>query len=163
MKSSVLIVTTLLVLGSLNWLIIGKEMILRSGRTVLCELAPRDPRSIMQGDYMVLGYAIAQDAASHVPEGTSDGDLILTLDENDVATFQRVDNDTPLASTEVRVRFRSRSGFFGAGTIQIGAESYFFQEGRAEHFNEAKYGELKVASTGECILIGLRNYQLEPL
>jgi uncharacterized membrane-anchored protein len=163
MKSSVLIVTTLLVLGTLNWLIIGKELILRSGRTVLCELAPRDPRSIMQGDYMVLRYAIALDAASHVPKGTSDGNLILTLDEHDVATFQRVDNDTPLASTEVRVRFRSRTGFFGGGSIQIGAESYFFQEGRAEHFNEARYGELKVASSGECILVGLRNAERKPL
>ena len=163
MKSATLIVTSLFVLGSLNWMIIAKERVLKTGRTVLCELAPRDPRSLMQGDYMVLQYSVAAAAAARVPADVFDGHIILTLNENDVATFQRFDNGTPLASGEVRIRFRRRHQGFWRAAIQLGAESYFFQEGRAQEFEKAKYGELKVAPDGESILVGLRNLELEPL
>jgi uncharacterized membrane-anchored protein len=144
-KTPALIVSTLLVLASLNWLIVAKERILQTGQTVLCELAPRDPRSIMQGDYMFLRYSVAEAAA------------------NDIATFKRLDDDTALAGNEVRIRFRRRQQGFPQGMIRIGAESYFFQEGRADDFSKAKYGELKVAPSGECILVGLRTVELERL
>lgn len=157
MKTSPLIVTTLLVLGSLNWLIIAKERVLQTGRTVLCELAPVDPRSLMQGDYMVLRYAVAEDAAQHVGERIHDGILVLSLDQHDVAKFERIDNDTALADNEVRIRFRRGHQGFRRGMIRLGAESYFFQEGRADDFSQAKYGELKVAPNGDCILVGLRD------
>ena len=157
MKTPTLIVTTLLVLGSLNWMIIAKERILKTGRTVLCELAPVDPRSLMQGDYMILGYAVAEDASSRIPADTHDGHLILSLNRNDVASFERIDDESPLAENEVRITFRRRRSSFWRSRIRIGAESYFFQEGRADDFDKAKYGELKVAPNGECILIGLRD------
>lgn len=158
MNRSLLLATSLLVLGSLNWLIIAKERVLSSGRTVLCELAPVDPRSIMQGDYMTLRYRIADDAAKHVPANTFDGHLILKLNADDVASFQRLDDSEPLADDEVRIRFRRRhSGSWMRDALRIGAESYFFQEGRGDHFAKARYGELKVAPSGECILVGLRD------
>ncbi len=40
----------------LNFLIYKKENILKSGKTVLLKLAPRDPRSLIQGDFMSLRY-----------------------------------------------------------------------------------------------------------
>src|SRR6185436_18060197 len=40
-----------LVLGAVNWSIWGKERIKASGAVVYLDLAPLDPRSIMQGDY----------------------------------------------------------------------------------------------------------------
>jgi len=163
MKSRILLVTSLLVLGTLNWMIIAKERLINSGQTVLCELAPVDPRSLMQGDYMILRFAIADDAAPHISEKTFDGLLVLRLDENDVAQFQRLDDGTPLAANEARIRFRRRQNSFRRGTIRIGAESYFFQEGRADDFDQAKYGELKVSPNGECILIGLRDAKLQRL
>jgi uncharacterized membrane-anchored protein len=163
MKTSTLIVTSVLVLGCLNWLIIAKERVLQSGRTVLCELVPVDPRSLIQGDYMVLRYAIAEDSAPHILENTYDGLLVLRLDENNVAKFQRVDDGSPLGANEARILFRRRQNSFRRGTIRIGAESYFFEEGRANDFSRAKYGELKVAPNGECILVGLRDAKLKPL
>lgn len=157
MKTPTLIITSLLVLGCLNWMIVAKEKLLQSGRSVLCELAPVDPRSLMQGDYMVLRYAVAEDAAQHVGDEIHDGILVLSLDQHDVAKFERLDNNTELADNEVRIRFRCGHQGFRRGMIRLGAESYFFQEGRADEFSEAKYGELKVAPNGECILIGLRD------
>ena len=54
-QSRILIITNLLLLlGYLNWSIYQKEQTLRDGQLVLFELAPVDPRSLMQGDYMSL-------------------------------------------------------------------------------------------------------------
>ena len=56
-QSRILIITNLLLLlGYLNWSIYQKEQTLRDGQLVLFELAPVDPRSLMQGDYMSLRY-----------------------------------------------------------------------------------------------------------
>ncbi|MCI0507948.1 MAG: GDYXXLXY domain-containing protein, partial [Gammaproteobacteria bacterium] len=48
-----------------NYFIISKEQVLANGKVMLLDLAPRDPRSILQGDYMVLRYRMAADIASH--------------------------------------------------------------------------------------------------
>ena len=39
--------------------------------------------------------------------------------------------------------------------INIGAESYFFQEGEADKYENAKYGGIKVNHQGNSLLIGL--------
>src|SRR5690606_1427760 len=44
----------LLLLGYFNYSIRQKEALLKTRKSVLLELAPVDPRSIMQGDYMEL-------------------------------------------------------------------------------------------------------------
>lgn len=163
MKSRILLVTSLLVPGTLNWMIIAKERLINSGQTVLCELAPVDPRSLIQGDYMALRYKVAEDARSALSAETYDGILVLRLDENDVAQFQRLDDGSPLADDEVRIRFRRRHQNTRRGMIRIGAESYFFQEGRSDDFDKAKYGELKVAPNGESILVGLQDAKLQRL
>ena len=51
----------LLVLGALNFAIVGKERIRRDGEVVYLPLAPVDPRSLIQGDYMALRFALARD------------------------------------------------------------------------------------------------------
>ena len=44
--------------------IVKKEELLKDGQLVLFELAPVDPRSLMQGDYMTLRYKISEDIHS---------------------------------------------------------------------------------------------------
>ncbi|MCP4195431.1 MAG: GDYXXLXY domain-containing protein [Planctomycetaceae bacterium] len=48
----------------------------------------------------------------------------------------------------------------GAQGIRIGTDSFFFQEGHAKDYANAKYGELKVAPRGGSVLVGLRNADL---
>src|SRR3546814_7520410 len=48
-----------LVLGAVNLQVLQKQRVLDDGRTVLLALRPVDPRSLIQGDYMVLRYAEA--------------------------------------------------------------------------------------------------------
>jgi len=84
---------------------------------------------------------------------------VLRVDGNRVGTFVRVDDPkSPLGPDELFIRYRSRTG-----QVRIGAESYLFQEGQAKTLDGAKYGELRVSSGGESVLVGLRDAQRRPL
>ncbi len=140
-------------------LVIQKERVLRSDKVLLLELAPVDPRSLMQGDYMILDYAISQDRRGDTDTLPADGRVVLKLDANGVGTFARYDTpETPLAADELKLRYRVRKGRF-----QLGAESFFFQEGHADRYEGARYGELRVADDGDSVLVGLRDAQRQPL
>ena len=54
-----IVVGALLVLGAVNFSIAGKERIKRDGEVIYLDLAPVDPRSLMQGDYMTLRFRLA--------------------------------------------------------------------------------------------------------
>ena len=139
-------------------LIVQKESLLATGKPVLLELAPRDPRSLMQGDYMVLNYAISRER--WWDRGwPRDGHLVLRLDEQGVGQFVRVHEPSPpLAPDEFLLRYRLRDG-----RIRLGAEAFFFQEGHASRYDAARYGELRVAANGTSVLVGLRGKDREPL
>jgi uncharacterized membrane-anchored protein len=156
-QSISLAVLTLLVLLVVNFLIFQKERLLASGQTVFLELAPVDPRSLIQGDYMALRYKIARDAP--ISDQVTDGYLVLKLDGRNVAAFSRVYRPgETLAPDERIIRYRTRYG-----EVRLGAESFFFQEGHADYYNNARYGELRLAESGETVLVGLRGEQLEEL
>ena len=61
MRNKVAIIAGLIVLILVNWSIAGKERHLKEGRIVYLELAPVDPRSLMQGDYMALNFKLANE------------------------------------------------------------------------------------------------------
>ena len=46
-------------IGILSWMIASRAMILRSGREVVLEVEPVDPRDLLRGDYVRLGYNIS--------------------------------------------------------------------------------------------------------
>ena len=138
---------------------------------VLVELAPVDPRSLMQGDYMALQFRLANDtraalmkaraAAGTQAQGTlaaADGRIVATLDANGVATYARLDDGSALAENEIYLRYRVRQG-----RIRLGTNAYFFEEGTAKRYEAAQYGELRVAPDGELLLTGLRGKDLKPL
>lgn len=137
-----------------GWAIWDKEQTLRQGTTVLLPLRPRDPRSLMQGDYMVLRYAMEDHVlALDPPPGR--GTLIIALDDQGVATFARMGRGGPLGPGELRLGFRHVP--LGNPQVRIGAESFFFQEGTAERYERARYGELVVDDDGHAVLVGLRD------
>ena len=147
-----------LVLVATVALVVQKEAVLAGGRVVLLELAPVDPRSLIQGDYMVLDYAISQTWREGIEAPQEDGNVVLHLDAHDVGTFVRYEKPgTPPGPEEVRVRFRVRNM-----RLRLGAEAFFFQEGHADRYALARYGELRVMDNGTSVLVGLRdaNYQL---
>ncbi len=159
MRAAVIFGGLALALGAPAGLVAQKEYVLATGRPVLLELAPRDPRSLMQGDYMVLDYAISREQQQQDPGQPRDGHLVLRLDEQGVGRFVRLDTpETPLAPGEFKLRYRVRQG-----RVRLGAESFFFQEGHAGRYEQARYGELRVAGSGASVLVGLRDEQREPM
>jgi len=142
-----------LVLAVINYDILAKQDTIANGRLVLLPLRPVDPRSLMQGDYMVLRYADSTfPPAEMIGNLSSRGTLVLRLDESNIGRFARMDDGTPLAPDEVRVRFKGMSGQMEP---RLGAESFFFQEGDGEIYAHAKFGMLRVDPSGNSILIGL--------
>lgn len=144
----------LLVLFLFNKSIIEKEKILSEGKLVLLRLAPVDPRSLMQGDYMRLNYEISRNIHSDsIPKR---GYCIVKLDENGVGTKIRLQNDIkPLNEGEYAIVYTASNW-----RINIGAESYFFEEGQAEKYDSAKYGGMKIDNQGNNLLIGLYDENL---
>lgn len=139
-----------------NYGIYGKEMLIRTGEPVLLALAPVDPRSLIQGDYMDLRYAIATELENQ--EIPRRGQLVITLDENNVAGLVRIDDGTPLAPDERLLKY-----YFHEWRVDLGAPSFFFQEGTADLYQTAEYGELRVDAQGNSVLVGLRNSDFEQL
>jgi len=159
MKIRLVILWLVAVAGLLfvNYGIYGREQLIRDGQPILLELAPVDPRSLIQGDYMALRYKIAADLENqeNVPLR---GKLVITMAENGVASFVRIDDGTPLGPNERLLNYYKHEW-----QIDLGAPSFFFEEGTADAYVTAKYGEMRVDEGGTSVLIGLRDEKLQPL
>jgi uncharacterized membrane-anchored protein len=146
---ALVVINLILLLVGVAWSVREKEILLSEGELLLFELAPVDPRSLIQGDYVSLSYAVAQEwSHDSLPKN---GFIVVTKDENGVARRERLQANTePLAPDEYLVNY-SASGW----QLHIGAESYFFQEGQGNRFEAAKYGGLRVDGRGNSLLVGL--------
>ena len=205
--------------------IFSKEQIIRNGQHVFLQLRPVDPRSLMQGDYMALGFVVTDDIELNLSSrreqvGKSqdrdqepvaqrhdvfvrDGVVQLVLDERRVASLvdkperpdpeqvaevaveagrsPAVDKEQLAAVAKARqereaarsrraqdiasgklqvIRLRYQNGPAG---VQISTNAWFFQEGQAERFQGARYGEFVVDASGQALLIGMRDKDLKPL
>lgn len=146
----------LLLLIYFNWSVFEKEQTLTRGELILFRLAPVDPRSLMQGDYMALNYEVASglslaDSLAFVPP---QGYAILALDSNRVARIVRLQPTTEgLSAGELFINYHK--GRYGA--LKLGAESFFFEEGQGKAYEEAVYGGLRIDKSGNSILVGLYN------
>ncbi|MFI3219318.1 MAG: GDYXXLXY domain-containing protein [Methylococcales bacterium] len=80
------------------------------------------------------------------------------LDEKNIASFKRLANDTPLANNEILLRYRIRNE-----QVKFATNAYFFEEGQAERYQSAKYGEFRVSEDGELLLTQLRDVNLAVL
>ncbi len=158
----VAVLAGVLILALLNWNIFKRERLIEQGRIVLLQLAPVDPRSLMQGDYMALHFALANELQRTTSRGepSEDGIAILNLDERNIAQFVRLDDGQPLQSGEVRLRYRVRDG---RGNIKIATNAFFFEEGQGAIYETARYGEFRVDDSGDAILTQLRDEQLKVL
>ena len=147
----------LLVLGALNFSIVGKERIKRSGEVVYLRLAPVDPRSLMQGDYMALRFALVPTLEKAVAGSAREGEVRLAEVSVGADRVGVLADSTAAATLKLRYRIRN-------GQVWLGTNAFFFQEGDAERFNAARYGEFRVdRESGEAVLVGLRDEALKAL
>jgi len=158
MRKAVALAAGLLVLLLVNYGIYRRERLLTKGRVVFLALSPVDPRSLMQGDYMRLSFAAADHAFSRERTPPADGHLVVALDRQGVGRFRRLADTAPLQPNEVALRYRIRRG-----QANLATNAFFFEEGQAKAFANARFGEFRVSRDGEMILTGLRGPHLEPL
>lgn len=154
-KWLIILLNLILLLVYFNYSVVKKEELLKNGQLILLELAPVDPRSLMQGDYMALRYKISESIDyNNMPKR---GYCVVRLNANGVANKVRFQKDlTPLNEGEHFIKYTSSD----LQNVNIGAESFFFQEGQAEKYDKAKYGGVKIDKNGNSLLIGLYNEQL---
>jgi uncharacterized membrane-anchored protein len=160
MSRALIALGALLVFGALNFAIYGKEHIRRSGDVVYLPLAPVDPRSLIQGDYMALRFAIVRDIEGREgrnDRGAREGSISfapIALDDRRIAALA-ADGAAPALTLRYRIR---------NGRVWLGTNAFFFEEGTAERFSKARYGEFRVdAASREAVLVGLRDADLNAL
>lgn len=165
MRRILIVANAVLALAAINWAIFDKERHLAHGEVVYLELAPVDPRSLMQGDYMALRFAMGDRIQAALYEeasaGTSadrvgDGHAIVRRDDDGIAHFQRLAHDeAPLAEDEMRLRYRVRDG-----RVRFATDAFFFQEGHAERYEAARYGQFRVNGRGDLLLVAMHGESL---
>jgi uncharacterized membrane-anchored protein len=159
MRKLIVVLTGVLLLGLVNVTIYQREQLRTHGRVVLLELIPVDPRSLMQGDYMALNFAVANAAfPNRHSEKSEDGQIVVTVDERGVGSFKRFADSSPLTANEAVLAYRIRND-----QVKFATNAFFFQEGHAQDYQGARYGEFKVSPEGELLLTNLRGANLAVL
>ena len=127
----------LLVLGAVNFSILGKERIKRNGDVIYLDLAPVDPRSLMQGDYMTLRFRLADQIQATLrkpgDEPPREGEqrfADIALDPRGIASLAR-----PGLPATHRLRYRIRHD-----AVWLGTNAFFFEEGSDKRYACARFG-----------------------
>jgi uncharacterized membrane-anchored protein len=169
-RRNLVLASMLIVLAGINWSIAGKEKHLGTGHIVYLDLAPVDPRSLMQGDYMALRFRIGVQVYQALPKSEeykrwrhnaegADGYVIVAQDDKGVAQFNRLYSEgEQLAKNELRLRYRVRNG-----AVKFATNAFFFEEGQGELYESARYGQFRVNDTGDLLLAAMYDKDLAKL
>lgn len=158
-----ILATWVLVVAVALFAIQGHERTLQQGERVLLRLAPVDPRSLMQGDYMALRFTV-DGRLMHLPDRMSKAGETMPdfahfrVDALGQAEFEGV-GDTPRSGPgRISMRIRSING-----RLTVGPNAFFFQEGTGELYEEAQWGGFRVAKDGTALLVSLHDAELEAI
>ena len=159
-------------LGAVNYKVQQFEDVLATGKPVVLKIAPVDPRSLMQGDYMVLNYAILSEfqqsqvlpesneplesnepietvesnEITGIDESSPSGNkayLLVHLDQNHVATFCEAQSEIPTDFKHCTPNVYLPIRYKGGWLPKLPSQDYFFAEGKGEHYAQAEYAEYR--------------------
>jgi uncharacterized membrane-anchored protein len=149
--------TALATLAVVNVGIWEKENIIAQGQPVFVELAPVDPRSLMQGDYMRLAFHVPGAVGTALGAPSGERRLVVArLDGRGVATLLRPASpgESP-ADGELLVELTPKGGRWG-----LASDAWYFKEGDGKRWEAARYGEFRVAADGQVLLVGMADAEL---
>lgn len=149
--------SVVLMLASVNWQIWQQEDLLARGRIVYFDIGPVDPRSLMQGDYMTLGFPVLAAVGADCQHETA-CEVVVKLDQRSVVIGARRAGQQPLAADELAIRLTVLHG-----RLAPGSSDWFFAEGEAERWSRARYAQFRILPDGRSALSQLRGAQLEKL
>jgi uncharacterized membrane-anchored protein len=158
MRHKIVVAMLIVILAVINFAIYSKEQHIKQGKTVYLELAPVDPRSLMQGDYMALHFIVSNALNDDLPKNKKDSDwrqsiephdgkIIVSLDSKNIATYQKIYQDQALQENELTLNYRVRNN-----KVKFASNAFFFEEGSAQAYEKSHYGEFKVNKNGELLL-----------
>ena len=159
-------------LGAVNYKVQQFEDVLATGKPVVLKIAPVDPRSLMQGDYMVLNYAILSEIQQNqflsesneslesnesidageanetigIDESSPSGKkayILVHLDKNHVATFCEEQSEIPTDFKHCTPNVYLPIRYNGSWHPKLPSQDYFFAEGKGEHYAQAEYAEYR--------------------
>ena len=134
-------------------MVADRVRILREGREVTLQTRPVDPRDLLRGDYVVLGYDISQLPAGSLlnqPAGTRNPLVFVKLAPNRDGLYEAVSvhaGAVAVASPEVLIRGRVDYGancgsdgraFCDKLRIRYNLESYFVPQGEGRKLEQAR-------------------------
>lgn len=145
-----LLVGLALSLIGINGAIWQKEQLIANGKPVYLKLAPADPRSLMQGDFMRLRFAGFYARALKIETIIGQRPVIrLSLDAQSVATPKVVYKaGEALAEGEILLELTPNKGSWMPVT-----DAWFFREGQAQQWETARYGEFRILPSGKALLV----------
>lgn len=150
-------------LGAFQYAIFAKERLLAAGDTLLLALVPLDPRSLIQGDYMALRYALEDDLRAQKNPLPPRGWVLVRQDSRGVGRLAGVLNSPEnLKPGEYAVPFYQDFRDAGLPALRLPG-SFLFQEDHADRYADAAYGILRCAPAGDCLLTGLADADGRPL
>lgn len=158
-------------LGAVNYKVQQFEDVLATGKPVVLKIAPVDPRSLMQGDYMVLNYAILSEfqqsqflpesnesletsesidageanETTGIDESSPSGKkayILVHLDKNHVATFCEKQSEIPTDFKHCTPNVYLPIRYKG-WFPELPSQDYFFAEGKGEYYAQAEYAEYR--------------------
>lgn len=157
-RRSFLLLLAVIVLqfGFLAYKTASSERLLRTGTSVKLELAPVDPRSMLQGDYVTLNYSISALPEGSASELESRGSgrqkvkVVLVKDSRGVHTFSRLFKEGEILGPDEIAINGITSGW---GTVYYGIETYFVPEGTGlEVERNARFAHIRVSANGNALL-----------
>lgn len=152
---------TALTLGVAGFAIWQKQDLIARGQPVFVELAPVDPRSLMQGDFMRLNFRLPGEVWKLAPPGVAATRPLVRArgDARGVATLLGPHNPgVPMAAGEFVIELSPKNGNW-----TLVSDAWFFREGEGERWAVAKYGEFRVAPDGRALLVGMADAELKPI
>ncbi len=149
--------TVFIAIVAINVNINKKQELIENGEVLLFKLAPVDPRSIMQGDYMRLRFDLANDIRErHLLKNngkkTSNhhGFAVVEKGENKIVTFVELFHNQVLEQNQFMVPYKMRRY-----QVVFTTNAFYFQEGKASHFQKARYGQFRMSNSGEMLLVNM--------
>lgn len=126
-------------------LIIGfKGITLITGKTVLLETVPVDPRSLFRGDYVILNYKISRLDLNKVSTNYRDfrqGDTVYIVlrEAGKFWTAKSVSKTKPVVRNgEVYIKGKVTRRYDNTLMVEYGIESYFVPEGAGKEIERAR-------------------------
>lgn len=164
--------------------VVRKEQLLAQGETLILALAPVDPRSIMQGDYMALRFELGNEVNQVLKQENEDitaTQLIAYMQpyphaaaqlvglENRLSgdvwvwdasqsIWKRSNSTAQLSEQALPLRLRYQYGRW----LPNGVDAWFFPEGKAETYEGARFGVFKVNRQADALLYELLDEHAQP-